>query len=247
MARNDLTVLGDDTFIVSYPKSGNTWMRFLLGTAIKQIKVDWFTVDSTVPAIYRLPDKNLLKINRPRLLKSHHSYDLRYPKVIYIVRNPIDVCVSYYYFKLKFTKLNKTPNFTDYFENFLDGSLDDFGSWSFNVSSWVHSNHNKEGRIMFCRYEDMISNTEAELSKILKFMGISVSDSFLKEAISWSSRDNMAKLEKRDSMSPLFKNTDKSINFVSNKTDYKKRILLSEVQKEKIYSKFSVMMKYFNY
>ena len=247
MARNDLTVLKDDTFIVSYPKSGNTWLRFLLGTAIKQIKVDWFNVDTIVPDIYRLPDKNLLEINRPRLLKSHHSYDARYPKVIYIVRNPVDVCVSYYYFKLKFIKRNNNLNFTDYFENFLDGNLDDFGSWSYNVSSWVKSNHNKEERILFCRYEDMISDTEAELSKVLKFMEINVPNSFLKDSISWCSRDNMAKLEKRDSMSPLFKNTDKNINFVSCKNDHKKRVMLTGEQKQKIYSKFSDMMKYFNY
>jgi hypothetical protein len=34
LAGNNYTVYPDDTFLVSYPKSGNTWVRFLLANLI---------------------------------------------------------------------------------------------------------------------------------------------------------------------------------------------------------------------
>ncbi len=32
MAARGLTVYPDDVFLVSYPRSGNTWARFMIGT-----------------------------------------------------------------------------------------------------------------------------------------------------------------------------------------------------------------------
>ena len=39
-AGNELTVFPDDTFLVSYPKSGNTWIRFLIGNLAYEDGVD---------------------------------------------------------------------------------------------------------------------------------------------------------------------------------------------------------------
>ena len=38
---------------------------------------------------------------RPRVLKSHESFQPHYPSVIYIVRDPRDVAVSYYHHAMK--------------------------------------------------------------------------------------------------------------------------------------------------
>jgi len=43
-AGNNLTVFPDDTFIVSHPKSGNTWMRFLIGNLIYPEGVDFSNI-----------------------------------------------------------------------------------------------------------------------------------------------------------------------------------------------------------
>ena len=67
-----LTVLPDDIFIVSYPKSGNTWMRFLIGNLLFQDEpITFSNIELKVPDIYRNNNRKLLKISSPRILKSH--------------------------------------------------------------------------------------------------------------------------------------------------------------------------------
>ena len=99
-----LKVFPDDVFIVSYPRSGNTWVRFLIGSMVYQADVDFNNLVTIIPDIYRCTNRFLESLERPRYLKSHEPYDGRYPKVIYLVRDPRDVAISYYYWLLKFRK-----------------------------------------------------------------------------------------------------------------------------------------------
>src|SRR5947199_5455833 len=79
-----LTVFPDDVFIVSYPKSGNTWARFLIGNLFHDDEpVTFANVEERVPSIYVHPDRALRRL--PRILKSHECFDPRYRRVIYIV------------------------------------------------------------------------------------------------------------------------------------------------------------------
>src|SRR5258708_28403823 len=98
-AGRGVTVLPDDVFLVSYLRSGSTWVRFLFGNFIHQEAVTFSNVGSLVPSIQELPDHKLRSL--PRVLKSHECFDPRYPRVIYIVRDPRDVAVSFYYYNLK--------------------------------------------------------------------------------------------------------------------------------------------------
>ena len=61
--------------------------------------ITFANVERLVPLIYVFPDRVLRRL--PRLLKSHECFDLRYPRVVYIVRDPRDVAVSFYYYNLK--------------------------------------------------------------------------------------------------------------------------------------------------
>lgn len=52
-ARHQLKIREDDVFITSYPRSGNTWIRFLLGALIFNEKVNWDSMEEDIPDIYR--------------------------------------------------------------------------------------------------------------------------------------------------------------------------------------------------
>src|SRR5881397_1861057 len=94
IAGRRLTVFPDDVFIVSYPRSGNTWTRFLVGNLVYQDEpVTFANIESRIPEIYLFPDRVLRSLPRPRMLKSHECFDPRYQRVIYIVRDPRDVVV----------------------------------------------------------------------------------------------------------------------------------------------------------
>src|SRR5437868_14217489 len=97
-AGRNLTVLPDDIFLVSYPRSGNTWTRFLIGNLIHQDEpVTFANIESRIPEIYFNPDHRMRRLPRPRILKSHECFQPHYRQIIYIVRDPRDVAVSFYH------------------------------------------------------------------------------------------------------------------------------------------------------
>ena len=100
-------------FLVSYPRSGNTWVRFLIANLLKPagVEIDFHNVQEYVPEINRNNDI-IESILSPRVIKSHALYDPAFPKVIYLVRDGRDVYVSYYYYRLK--QLEEGYTFSDF-------------------------------------------------------------------------------------------------------------------------------------
>lgn len=75
MAGRNLTVFPDDIFLTSYPRSGNTWSRFLIGNLIYQDEPTTFlNVEERIPEIYFNSDHRLRALIRPRILKSHECF-----------------------------------------------------------------------------------------------------------------------------------------------------------------------------
>ena len=67
-----MKIFDDDTWYVSYPRSGNTYWRFLTANLIsKGEPVDWTNIERFSPDIYVTYDGDLRKIPRPRYIKSH--------------------------------------------------------------------------------------------------------------------------------------------------------------------------------
>jgi len=213
--RHRIKIRNDDVFIVSYPRSGNTWIRFLLGSIIYNKKVNWDTMENYIPDIYRNTAYQLNKIKSPRYLKSHSCYDAKYPKVIYIVRDVRNVFKSYYRFKSKMSNYSKS--ISEFFDDFVNGTLDDFGSWDENVKTWINNKHKVKNGFLFLKYEDLRTNTITEIKTIMSFLNLDRADKDIIDAINWSSLDNMKKLEKSvGNNTDLFRESNKNISFVGN-------------------------------
>jgi len=91
-AERDFAVYPDDTFVVSYPRSGNTWTRFLIANLVYPEKNVGFTnIEKLIPDTSSQSNRALKSTPRPRIIKTHEYFDHRYRKVIYIVRDPRDV------------------------------------------------------------------------------------------------------------------------------------------------------------
>ncbi len=207
-----VTIQKNDVFITSYPKSGNTWLRFLLTNIIYDKNADFLNIQKL--DIYRNKDSNLLKIPAPRILKSHEYFDPKYPKTIYIVRDPLDVAVSLYYFMKKLKVLSDDCGEEEYVMRLLAGEFNGtFGSWADNVGSW-HGASIGSKKILIIKYEELISNTELVLDKILKFLNISYTKSKLQKAIKNSSFKKISLLESKTSQDWLGKKSRADYNFV---------------------------------
>ncbi len=215
-AGRSVTVLPEDTFLVSYPRSGNTWARFLIGNIISGSQVDFVSVEDTMPSIYISTDRELLlQRARPRILKSHEPYDSRYPKVLYLVRDGRNVAVSFYYYLLKSMQI-KPMSFQDFLPLFCRGEITSgYLSWGENVSSWITNAEKVPNGFLLVRYEDLWESTPEEMKKILAFLEIKRTEKEIFDAVKLCSIANMRRLEKEgeDKVSYL-KSTDKSLRFV---------------------------------
>lgn len=197
-AGRGLTVLPDDIYLVGYFRSGSTWSRFIFGNYIWTDRdVTFANLDALVPSIYAWPDRILRK--SPRILKSHEYFDPRYPRVIYIVRDPRDVAVSFYYYNLKVRVLPDGYPMDEFITHFIAAKTTDYanrvGSWEEHVMSWVRMRKGNNG---FClvRYEDLLADPTSELKKVSPILKIEPTPERIERAIRLSSADHMRKLEK---------------------------------------------------
>lgn len=200
LAGRRYTPYSDDVCLVAYPRSGGTWLRFLTGTLVHpENPVTFANLESTVPSIYHRPDWLLLRAARPRILKSHESYYSRHQKVIYIVRDPRDVAVSYYHYVIKYRELPSGYPMADYVPRFMREDFEaQFGPWNDHVSSWLQMRQGQPD-FLFLRYEDLLADPMTELGRIADFMGITATTSRLRQVISLSSSDHMRQLEREQS------------------------------------------------
>lgn len=191
----DLALRPDDVFLVSYPKSGNTWVRFLLANLISRAPRSFQDANTLVPDIHNAGTPEILAgVPSPRVLKSHCAYDPRYPRVIYLLRDPRSVCVSQYFFKKRKGELGPDSGFEPFLDQFLDGFDDGFGNWSENVVSWIAKGAGPNDRITV-RFEDLKADTAANLERMCAFAGIEADKSRVTQAIANSSMDSMRRIE----------------------------------------------------
>src|SRR5262250_992999 len=162
LAGRGVSVLPDDVFLVSYPRSGNTWTRFLLGNLINSNEpVTFSNIEQRIPEIYFNPDRDLRKLPRPRMIKSHECFQPHYPRVIYVVRDPRDVAISFYHHNVKARNIPDDYRLDDFVPRFMAGEFDrKFGTWHDNVLSWI-TLRGKSPNFLMLRYEDMKKDTAA--------------------------------------------------------------------------------------
>lgn len=194
-----LTVYPDDVFITSYPKSGNTWVRFLVSNLLycKDGFTDFFNLAERIPSIYWECNDTLNTFPRPRVLKSHEYFDPRYPKVIYIVRDVRSVILSYYHFQLKRQFIKPEVTLSEFSKRFISGQVDNFGTWRENVTSWIKVRGTDHKRFCLIRYEDLKFRGKETLGEIASFLDIECSDSRIENALKMSSFSTMQQLERK--------------------------------------------------
>jgi len=193
-----LDVFPDDTFLVSYPKSGNTWIRFLIANLQYPEKHPDFTnINQLVPDYEAHSKRSLNRLPRPRTLKSHQYFDPRYYKVLYIVRDPRDVVLAEYHFGIKQRLHGEDYPLAHYVSRFLANDTGHtYGSWFDHVASWYYTRRDDPG-FLLVRYESLHTQPLIEMTRIAKFLGASSDPAKLTFAIEQSTGARMRELEKK--------------------------------------------------
>src|SRR5947209_12559172 len=128
----------DDIFIVSFFKSGNTWVRFLRSNLLNpRASNSLEKIERMSPDIYQFRYDDFCKLQRPRLIKSHEGFDPRYRRVIYVVRDPRDVAISLYHFLRKRRTIDDSLPVASYAGHGFIQGLGSGITWREHVGSWL--------------------------------------------------------------------------------------------------------------
>ena len=200
-----------DICFTGYPKSGSTWLSYILllitrngkpptGTTLRAC-LHWVASSFTYPR----SKEELDALPSPRIFKSHMPYRMAVGgdpvstpcKYLYIARNPKDVVVSYYYFESgKSWSGFYTGSWEHWLEMFVKGMVQR-GDWFEHVLSWWR--YRNAPNVLFLKYEDLMNDFDAQVTRIARFLDYPMTPELLTSIRQKSSFQNM----KRDSFSNM--------------------------------------------
>lgn len=161
-------IVSQDVFVVSVPKSGNTWVRFILARALyPDIQIDLNNLQAYFPTAHRSTAEEIKKKSAPRYIKSHYPFFSLYPRSIYVYRDYRDVTVSAWY------HVQRKGLFFGSFSEFLRHPLlHYYGTWADHVKKAFDYSLKYPSSICMLRYEDLKYQPQQYIRELLEFCGI---------------------------------------------------------------------------
>ena len=198
-----------DCVVVSFGKSGRTWLRVLLSRFFqlryglrKSAFIGFDNLhrrDARIPRIFFTHD-NYLRDYTGNLDNRADFYDRR---TVLLVRHPADVAVSQY-FQWKFRMRPHKKGLNKYPEHGAEVSVYDFVSDEEAglpkviefMNAWARELPRVRERLVV-RYEDLRADTGGELGRVLRFMGQEPTAAELQDCVAFASVENMRQLEEK--------------------------------------------------
>ena len=196
--------------LISFPRSGNTWCRYILAS--------YFHPEATLVATPKDRGKGVSKVTNlehdcvpswpnttpvsPCFTKSHAKMSadgivltadrpIDYEKVIFLVRNPLDVIVSHINFT-KFLHDEDITNLTMYVDSHcVLGSRFESGRWDEFHENWL-----AYGNIgVIVKYEDLLIDPVSQMRRVFDYCGIPFDEQRMIQAVSNTTIDKLRALE----------------------------------------------------
>ncbi|MGH8903684.1 MAG: sulfotransferase domain-containing protein [Egibacteraceae bacterium] len=180
-----------DAVLVSYPKSGSTWLRFLLGHVLSGHEIDFGSVREALPPIGRHRRAPPLLPGGGRIVRTHEPLDaLAGPPgqpVVYLVRDGRDVAVSYLHYLRRLGDFD--GDLAALLPRFLSGGVDWYGPWHAHARN--AATYRGRSPLLTVRYEDLRRDTVGELARIVAFLGVEPDTARIQEAAAANSKERM--------------------------------------------------------
>jgi len=198
-----------DVVLVSFGKSGRTWLRVMLSRLYQRLY--------GLPANVLISFDNFHSMNAaiPKMFFTHDNYlgdytgntdskvDFYGKKVVLLARDPRDVAVSQY-FQWKYRMKTSKKAINQYPDHGAEVSVFDFvmnpnaglPKVIAFLNIWAQEAANIE-HFFLLRYEDLKASPADTLTKLVAFMGTPANADDVLDAVEFSSYDNMKKMETR--------------------------------------------------
>lgn len=196
-------------WLASFPKSGNTWVRFLLYAYLFGDLETSGDINRRIPAIHRDPQvtpppgERLFVKTHFVLTDKHPQLDLT-EKAIYIKRHPKDILLSGLNYHRMTGALPEKTTDQQYAQTFIARGSDPiwlqqgFGTWDQHVQSWTNT---ARFPVHVTTYEQLKSDTAAQLADILAFVGVEPDPDRVSAAVKAADFDQLRALEVREKAS----------------------------------------------
>ncbi|MGZ3933314.1 MAG: sulfotransferase domain-containing protein, partial [Bacteroidia bacterium] len=145
----------EDLFIASYPKSGNTWLRFIVAYLKQGLEreIGMNELEHIVPDVYISKDI-INAMSGGRIIKTHDPLFSYFPKMIYIYRDYRDVLVSYYHYRTGVKEF--TGTFSEFLRSeFIEGH---FGSWPDHIEKAFAEKAKRPDDVLILKYEEQLAD-----------------------------------------------------------------------------------------
>ncbi|MDQ3964077.1 MAG: sulfotransferase domain-containing protein [Actinomycetota bacterium] len=184
----------DDVFVVTYPKSGTTWLAMMIANYLRPGEIDFTTYHHVVPDINYLQvrsgslsryDSSLPR----RFFVTHSPFDRALKRVVYVIRDPRDVMVSYGNFwnqqhpdaKVDLTTfVREIPHYPC--------------EWDEHVSGWMRRD---DAGFLLVSYEQMTEDPAGVLTRVLSFAGLTPEEELVNAAVDATRFDRLKQLEEK--------------------------------------------------
>ena len=186
-----------DVFIASYPRSGSTWLRFLLFEILARDTALFDRVNRTIADVGRHSGKPPLLPDGGRLIKTHEAYRPDYKKAIYLIRDVRDVVTSEFEYESAHERISE--DFDRFIMLSLRGKANGYGSWQDHLSSWLDSPLAHSGKLLVVKFEEMRRQTEEVLAEVLCFLGVEPDRHLIRQAIA---NNNVQRMRAKEDHSP---------------------------------------------
>lgn len=205
-------VRNDDIWIISFPKTGSTWMEnivwqlkngidttkppFVLFDGL-YLEMDMILNDEESNKMHKTERLEMVKdASSPRIIKTHlppHLLPIELwtnkPKIIYIARNPKDTAISMFHMINGFKKFNGTID--EYFDCFLEDRTN-YAPFDAHILTYWKLCH--LDYFLFLTYEQLVADRFNGIKIISNFLRCTYTENELKQLADYASIDSMQKL-----------------------------------------------------
>ena len=190
--------------------SGRTWLRVMLTRVIEQtyglsspplLNFDNLSkLDGRIPAVAVTHNRWLPYSHKPR--KGRECMPYYSHRVLILVRNPLDTCVSQYFqWKHRSKDANILlkgwpPRSSDLsLQNFLEHPDTGVKRLCAELATWLRES-TKFKATCILRYEDLLADPVSDLRRATQFLGLPVAENILAEAVEYGDFAQMKQREK---------------------------------------------------
>jgi Sulfotransferase domain len=178
-------------------------------TGLSSSDLNFNEIDTLRPDVYRMQSEESDELLFKKVHDKYYEVENGEPLfpaeiskgVVYFIRNPLDVLVSFAYHSAKpIEKMIGTMNNSDFALCNTNGRLQNqlrqiLGSWSDHVESWTGQGNIP---VHIVRYEDMINHSFETFKNAVNFIGIETTDKNIADAIAKSDFSQLSKQEKEE-------------------------------------------------